>query len=132
MAVAVALAILAIIPLVADAVRADLGEIVARNYPRDTDAVRGRAVIAVLVTLSGVGLLLAALVTAFAFALRAGRRAARMALAALAALAAPYATVTFQAVPPAAKAVPPVTAALAVAAAVAMSLPASNAWFARR
>ena len=88
--------------------------------------------IAVLVTLSGAGLLLATLVTAFAFALRFGRRAARMALAGLAALTAPYAAIAFQAVPPAAEAVPPATAALAVAAAVAMYLPASNAWFARR
>lgn len=103
---------------------------VVQQFPDESPATRERVVAVTLLIMIGFGLLVGILQAAFALAMGARRRLARLALIPLWLLAALHALAVFSAVPVPVLLGFPVAAGLSAIAAVAMFLPASNAWLA--
>jgi hypothetical protein len=103
---------------------------VALEFPDETPATRERVVAATLLILIGSGLLIGLLQAAFALAMGSRRRWARLALVPLWLLGAIHGLAMFSTVPVPVLLGLLVAAGLSAIAAVAMFLPASNAWLA--
>jgi hypothetical protein len=113
---------------VEDALRA----IIERDYPAESAATRERVTSLVALVLAGGGAVLGTAIAAFGTVLRAGRGGARLALAVLVVLAAVHAHLARAVAPTVAAAALPIGITIAMAASVAMLLPGTYGWFARK